>query len=61
MAELQAIDESDIDHVIPIDDARLFLSLPSVPHKPVDGPGTSEICAMLGGQGLGRYAARPTA
>ncbi|MBK8021783.1 MAG: hypothetical protein IPK19_10245 [Chloroflexi bacterium] len=47
MDELQAIMDSPFQHCILIDDARLFLSTPQLPHNPSAWPSISDIVVVL--------------
>lgn len=46
-AELNAIKETDINHIILIDDARLFLEPPPAPYDPAQWPDMDALKAML--------------
>jgi hypothetical protein len=45
--EIAVIDTSPIDHVLMIDDARLFFTAPPPPHRAEDWPGIGEVLAAL--------------
>ncbi len=48
LEELAVICASSLDHLILIDDARLFLAPPPSPHKPEQWPDIGQICKILG-------------
>lgn len=54
LEELQIINDSECEHFILIDDARLFLSPPPSPHRIEQWPGMNEIIATLSA-GRSRY------
>lgn len=56
MAEIQAINSSGAEHVILVDDARLFCSPPPKPHKAEQWPDLITIVTALAQQGR-RYVA----
>lgn len=57
LKELAAVNESRLDHVILIDDARLFLAPPPLPHNFRDWPSLVEIGEYLNRGTVPRYAA----
>ena len=48
LEELAVICASSLNHLILIDDARLFLAPPPSPHKPEQWPDIGQICKILG-------------
>jgi hypothetical protein len=57
MGELEALNESEVPHLILIDDARLFLAPPPAPHDADQWPDISTICKSLGAHSSNRYVA----
>ena len=56
-AELQAINSAAVDHIILIDDARLFLEPPKPPHEASHWPGLAELIPLLDPPSAPRYVA----
>jgi hypothetical protein len=57
LEELAAIGQKESDHLILIDDARLFLSAPPRPHDPSLWPTIGQVVPALGGSSPHRYVA----
>lgn len=55
LEELDAINRSKLDHLILIDDARLFLQPPPPPHRSTDWPTLERISEKLSEPGRRRY------
>jgi hypothetical protein len=55
--ELGALNRSDVEHFILIDDARLFLAPPPLPHKAAHWPGIREISECVAKHRSNRYVA----
>jgi len=57
LEELECANQSHPDHVILIDDARLFVAPPPLPHSFEDWPGLLEVAGKLGQGKTPRYSA----
>jgi hypothetical protein len=57
LEEIAAVDRSAHDHVVLIDDARLFVAPPPQPHSARDWPDLLQVSAALLAAKRGRYAA----
>jgi hypothetical protein len=53
--ELRILNQSDIEHVILIDDARLFLAPPPLPNQAEQWPTIADICTLLNNGKHKRY------
>jgi len=57
IGELRALNSSSIQHLVLIDDARLFLAPPPAPHEACHWPDIAVICQMLTANDSKRYVA----
>jgi hypothetical protein len=57
VGELEALNASKVQHVVLIDDARLFLAPPPAPHDASHWPDIAEICHLMTAHSTRRYIA----
>jgi hypothetical protein len=55
VGELELLNSSKVDHIVLIDDARLFLAPPPPPHESGHWPDITTICKLLSMQDTNRY------
>ena len=57
VAELEALNQTTVGHMVLVDDARLFLAPPPPPHDASHWVDISGICGLLSGHSSNRYVA----
>ena len=55
VGELELLNTSEVDHLVLIDDARLFLAPPPAPHEASHWPDIATICGLLAPRARSRY------
>jgi hypothetical protein len=55
VGELELLNTSEVAHIVLIDDARLFLAPPPLPHEPTHWPDIATICELLSVRNTKRY------
>jgi hypothetical protein len=55
VGELELLNTSEVNHIVLIDDARLFLAPPPPPHEPNHWPDIATICGLLSTRATSRY------
>ena len=55
LEEIEAINSSPVSHFVLVDDARLFLAPPPIPHRPEQWPDIMTICAYMAKHSSNRY------
>lgn len=55
VGELELLNTSEVNHIVLIDDARLFLAPPPPPHEASHWPDIATICGLLSARATNRY------